>query len=360
MKKKGKKAARHAKRSKSHPKTKLMVWAFAFFIWMFVIVVALGFMGMDESVRELSQLDFKWVAAAFVTFLFSLVVYGLNWTMLIRFLKMPVRIGTVFKAMMIGLFVDNILPTIAPGGEFMMGYLIHRDSGEPLSKALASVVIQMVSWFVGFIAFAVVIISMLLYMGAISFELMVAVTFFLIIFSAILGVIVYLAIDLKACEKFILVFSGKIFAIATIFTKKRFDERGKQWIIKVIREFHHSIASFAVRKWVIVFSCANLAFHHFLAALSLFFVVLAFNVYLPFELVALLLVLTVLSSMLTFLPGGIGAFEIVGITLLSFETSVITATLILGVYRLIQYWFVVFAGGFLALGEGLETLEAGV
>jgi len=341
-----------------HTRRRLKLWAAGFVVWLAVMVGLLLLMGADQTVAVLANIDAKWLLAAVGSFVAANVVYGLNWNMLIRFLGMRPPLREVFRAMMIGFFIDDVLPTITPGGEFMMGYVLHKKSRAPLPKCLASVVAVMISWFVGFIVLAAAVLATVIALGEITWGFAIPLAVLLAAFSVILIVVVYLTVDVAACERVVSGLAVRLLGFfSRIFRKKRIDEKKTRVrVCSLIRSFHCSIEPFIHRKRVMALSFATMTLHHLLNSLAFWFMVLAFNVWLPVEMALLIIVMTVLVSLISLMPGGLGPFEIVSISLLSLTAGLVPGTIIGGVFRLMQYWSIVFGGGLLALETSLEEV----
>jgi uncharacterized protein (TIRG00374 family) len=138
--------------------------------------------------------------------------------------------------------------------------------------------------------------------------------------------------------------------------KVKDGKKTRRWVCSTIRSFHSSMEPFIHSKRTIALSCVLMTLHHFLGALAFWFMVLAFNVWLPMEMALLIIVMTVLVSLMSLLPGGLGPFEIVSISLLSLSAGLASGALIGSVFRLMQYWSIVFSGGLMALETSLEEI----
>jgi uncharacterized protein (TIRG00374 family) len=344
--------------SDGRTKRHLGIWLVAFVIWLLIMAAVLYVSGLDQSVFRLTHINLFFLSLAVLAFVFQNVIYGLNWNMLAHFMKIKIKLRSLFQIMLVGLCVDDLLPSVGPGGEFMMGYLLHKKSGAPLSKSMATVVIQMISWFVGFIVLAVCVLAFLLSAGEISMSLAWLLVILLIIFSAILATLAYLAMDLIACEKFVSKFAMGIVSLARHFLHIRIKgERSfAAWIEKTICEFHSAMKPFRDRKSVLILSFTALTLYHFFGMLSFWLFLLAFGIQMSVAVAFLVSTLTILISLLTFTPGGLGTFEVAGISFVSASAGVVSGTIAISAYRLMQYWAIVFTGGFFAIKMGIESL----
>ena len=192
-------------------------------------------------------------------------------------------------------------------------------------------------------------------------ELAVPLLLLLAFFVLILLGFVHLSFNLKTGQKFaVLVFSRFFRAAAGLLHFKiRNRKQLTGWIKKTVKAFHRALQPFLEQRGILGISILSLAFHHFLGAMSFYFMLLAFGIQVPVAIAAMIFVITTLVSLLSFLPGGLFVYELASISLLSLVgASGTTAAFVLalGAFRLVEYWLVLFVGGFLALNFSFERL----
>jgi uncharacterized membrane protein YbhN (UPF0104 family) len=99
----------------------------AFFIR---LLVGLTMIGVILATTDLGQLgrvvrgiDPKWVAASLVLQFAAALIWAARWEALLEIYAMPVRFFRLFKALYIGMFLNNVLPT-SVGGDVYRSYYI--------------------------------------------------------------------------------------------------------------------------------------------------------------------------------------------------------------------------------------------
>ncbi|RLG21216.1 hypothetical protein DRN74_03030 [Candidatus Micrarchaeota archaeon] len=338
-------------------KEKMKLWAAVFALWLLALVLFMSLSGAREALLKIEHLNpFFLLAAVFFVFM-SPYIYALNLKLLLHFLGGKISFLKMFKITLAGFFVDNVLPNIAPGGEFTIAYLMHEKAGVEYSKAFATVVAQIVSWFFGFSIFAITVILSVVIKGAYDFTLLVIIMVLFALFAFSLLIIIYLIVDLNMCRK--LVVKGARFAakIAYYITKKENfkPELLGAWADKTVLNFHTSVIPLLHKKKIIV-NGLLMSFQHFFVSMAFFMVMLASGIFIPVYTAMFIYLAVTMTSLLSLLPGGIGVFEIVSISFMSMGAGLVDGTLFTTIFRLISYWLIVFVGAIVTLKMGLETL----
>lgn len=329
----------------------------AFAVWVLVIFGVFYWLGFDKVAAAIANADLGLIAAAFGLVILARVTYVMNLRILLYFFKTRVPLSGLFQDCFAGFFVDDILPTVLPLGEMTTAYLLNKR-GVSFPKAIAAVVAQVISWFAGFVLLFVLVLAGLIMTGAMPHELFVVALVPFIIFCLFLFVLFVFAVDRKACEALVCRLFGGCAYFITRFTRYKHLSRHEThaFLVSTVRRFHDSICPFLEKHWLLLVSFAFLFVHHFLGAYAFFLVLQAFHVNISM-LMAFFIFLTVsLVSLITFVPGGLGVYEAVSITLLSIPGGPVLAVVATSVFRLIEYWFIVFTGGLAAVKIGLETL----
>ncbi|MFQ5893060.1 MAG: lysylphosphatidylglycerol synthase transmembrane domain-containing protein [Nitrospinota bacterium] len=121
-----------------------------------LLVLIVWTIDVRASVRALTQVDFRWLASAFVVLGVSLGLRAWRW----RYLLAPVKLISthrLFSAMMIGFMGNMLLP--ARIGEFIRAYVVGKTQRVSASASLATVVLERV--LDGFTLLAVLLITVL-------------------------------------------------------------------------------------------------------------------------------------------------------------------------------------------------------
>ena len=348
------------KKPKGHqPKRHLKLWISIFIVWCLVFGILLATIGAEESIEKLLRLNVFYLFLSIFTFALSVAASILDWALLVSFLKIKTRLRNLSKIMLAGLFIDNVLPNISPTGEITMGYLLHKKENVPLSKSLASIVAYMISWFFGFILFAIIVLISLLLVQGIPLEGAVLISILIIPFVIILIALVYISINAKLCEKLVVSVVRKIFKYVLRFSRlRRKEKKTILWVRQTIKSFSKVFKTYFKRKSVIYFSCLWMAFHHFLVASSFYFMIAAFGGDVSFVAAAGVFVTLSIITLLSMVPGQLGIYEVLAISILSsLSMGLVDSTLVINLVRIVQYWSIVFIGGFFAIKLGLESLK---
>lgn len=335
----------------------LKYFTLVFLVWLAAMVFAVGLLGIGgfEGISSANPLLFLASAGVFWS---ANTVWALNWGMLNRLLGVKARIRNVLQCAYAGFFVDNILPTIAPGGEATMALLLAKKEGANPSKTLTAVIVQSMTWFVGFIGFSLTVLLLLTLNGAVGTKIALVLLALLGIFGLILAFIVYMAFSPSACKGLMSWLLGNFFWLI-----KRFTHHTKaevlRWASQRIDSFGKMIRIFGNKKKALALSTVIMVFHHSLAAFSFYLALLSAGIATSPGIAALVFMLTVLVSLISLVPGGLGIFEITGTGLMGLSAPLGASALGITLVRLVQYWSVVFVGGFFAVKLGLERIPGG-
>jgi uncharacterized protein (TIRG00374 family) len=335
----------------------LRLWFGIFIVWLVIFWLSISHFGFNRAVEVLAQLDFFELVLAASFFFMAIMTSVMNWRFILRVMHVKVKGLLLSKIMLAGLFVDNILPNVTPSGEMTMSYLLSKNTKVPLSKSLASIVVYMLSWFFGLIALAILVLLNLLLTDRIPQETAIITSLMLIPFVIIFLLISYIAINAKSAKK--IIFSIVKWAFKWRYMRKfrHSEKRLLRWIDHTINNFNRVFLKyFKDRKPVFVAGLIMLL-HHFFVSVSFYYVVLAFGADISYGPIAGIFIFIALVSLLSFIPGQLVIYEVFTISLLSLTIGVIDSALVTNVIRLIQYWSIVFIGGFFALKLGLRTVK---
>lgn len=288
----------------------LKLWGLIFVAWFFVFILLLLGFGVDNTFKILSNLNPLFLAGAVLSFSIAITISMLDWAFLLAVLKEKVKLRILSRVLLAGLFVDNVLPNIAPGGEITMGYLLNKKTKIPLSKTFASIVVYMMSWFFGFVFFSTVVLLTLLLTNNIELGTAILTAVLLIPFTILFLVILYLAINAKACERVVVYSVRKLFKYVLRFSRFKGMEAGViKWIRKTIKSFNKVFVTHFRDKRVVFFSGLLMSIHHFMFASSFYFVILAFGGKISFIVAAGIFITISLISLLSLIPGQLGVYE---------------------------------------------------
>lgn len=335
---------------------KLRIFAIIFILWIAAMVLLLYNLGSEKALGVLSSVNIYYLAAAVGAMCLSKLIYIVNMKWLLHFLGGKASFFTVCRATLVGMFVDNVLPTILPIGETAMGYVLYTRRVS-LPKAMATIVAQGISWFVGFIMLFLGVFAWLLATGQVPADLLIIAIIPFLLFCLFLGLFIYLTVNVSKCKSVITkILTDFAFLFSRFFRKKRTRQEITNFVYKNVEDFHGAICPFLAHKKVLFVSFMLLAFHHFFVALSFFFVLQSFGMSISLDIAFFTFFAISLISLISFIPGGLGIYEAASISLLTLQGGLVVATLATSLFRIIEYWFTIFIGGILALHAGLERI----
>jgi hypothetical protein len=111
------------------------------FIGLFAFLLYIHFfVGFADVVNVFFLANPYYYSLAFIAFLLSMTFYSLTWWILLRILSVKTPFKKPFMFILVGSFVDILIPAEAISGEVSRAYLMYKDSNEDAGKIVASVV----------------------------------------------------------------------------------------------------------------------------------------------------------------------------------------------------------------------------
>lgn len=122
------------------------------FVGLFLLWLLIRWVGVSRVVNALSSIDPYWLFLAFVVQFVAKFVWAARWSVLLTAFEMPVEWPQLVKAIFVGLFFTNFLPT-SYGGDFYRAYWVLDGNGS-YKKSISIVVLERLFGFatIGFIA----------------------------------------------------------------------------------------------------------------------------------------------------------------------------------------------------------------
>ena len=115
----------------------------AFFIGALIVIGALiNWAGAQGIADILRNSDIKYFLLAILVYLVTLLAWALRWKVLLKGLGIHAPLGTVFKAIFVGMFFNNISPGAKGLGEFIRVYYLAKEVKEPYGPMTASVMMD--------------------------------------------------------------------------------------------------------------------------------------------------------------------------------------------------------------------------
>jgi len=327
-----------------------------FILWILGFYLASDLAG-GELIGELSKLSLGGVVLGF---LFYVAAIGTGMFILYRCLryvglKPPIR--GVSKAWIFGSFLDNITPTVMPLGEASMAYFLEKFYRVSYIKSLAAIGMYVSSWGISVSMFSAIAVILIQYFIGIPVQFLVPIVVVVFIFSLMTTGFLLLLTRKKLVEKivcFIVRIYNKIYNV--VKSKKITFER-----CVFLIEFEKSYASLEMimknKRHIIisVFLFAIPQLCHVLCIYSL--LVFGFGVNISFFGVLMIHIISSVAGLLSFIPSGLGIYEVVASSTLAVSVPVATATAAVMLYRLIFVWTTNFLGGLIGILQGVGDIR---
>ncbi len=282
------------------------------------------------------------MAGVLVSF-FLMIIRTLRWDVLLRRLSIETDFRKLFPVMMAGAFISNLTP--AKTGEPARSYFLKKKLGVSFSKSLPSVIIERV-----FDIIILVIISIpFLFLKAETESFIGILNISVLLYLVVIIVIIYV-FSSKSRIDFTL---KKIYRIFYWFPKmKKLNGNMERVSINISQSFvkykYFRITAITTLLSLLIWV---------LEGIILYLSFIALGLHADILVCVSILSISILISILTSLPGGIGSNEVIMVLLFTafspFEIAPITAAVLIS--RIVSMWLSVVVGG-LSLGS-LEPSE---
>jgi len=259
---------------------------------------------------------------------FIIFLYVVRLKTILSAQKYDVKYKKLFKILISGMAVNQLTPIVKAGGEPVKLYYLTKTN-IPMTKATASVIIEITSELISFYSLLLILVIFLsatklisigfLYIGIVSFIICVGGFFFAF---RILS-------DKNKIEKFIEKYLLRFFKPNAKISTKVFSSSFRYLCNKKL----------FLKIFSISFFC------RFLEFLRIYFVFLAINFQVSFTIILAVWVLLILFSSIPWLPGGLGLVEggtISSLLVLGIPSHISSSLILLD--RFISFWIVVIIG----------------
>ena len=266
-------------------------------------------------------------------------------------------ISAVSKAWIFGSFVDNIMPTITPLGEASMAYFLEKFYRVSYVKSLAAIGMYVSSWGLSTSLFSVV--SLILVQAFVGLENLISGT-------AIILVIIAVGIFILLTTGWFLLITNRglveriVCKLVSIYNKiyNKVKRKKISYEYCVFRtEFDKSYSSLELfmknKKQMVLFTLLfsiPLAAHAF----CLYAILWGLGVNISFFAVLLIHIISSVAGLISFIPSGIGVYEVVSSSSLGAVMSSDVAVAAIFLYRLIFVWSTNVVGGLVGVIQGID------
>jgi hypothetical protein len=295
-----------------------------------------------KVVSILSSVNFLFVLLGFCLWFFGLIVRTERWRYLLREAGIKVPFWQAAKVYVAGMFLSNITP--AKVGDPLRSVLLKADSNKGVGSSLPSVFIERIFDVVVTVLFSLV--GLLLFFSSFSSWILVAFAVYALVF----GVSIYVIASEKRTKKF---FNWLFSWFHFIKALRKFEGR----VEKFSKDLHKSFVRYRNKKVLFVTFVYSLIVW-LIEGLILFVSFLSVGIYIDPAFTTVVVAVTTLIAVLTFLPGGIGSSEAVTILIFTKFFSLTPAEVMSAAIlsRAFGYWTYVVLGAVL-IGTSKYSFE---
>ncbi len=302
---------------------------FGIVLGIFLFFGVIFFFGGIELINILLNANLGYFFLALLIQVCIIFLHTLRLKIIIFTQKYKLKLTRIFKILISGMAVNQLIPIIKAGGEPIKLYYLTK-SDIPTTKAGPSVIIEITSELISFY------ITLLILIIFLSTTKLISVGF------------LYIGIILS-----VLCLTGFFFVFRILLDKTKIEKFIEKYILKFFKTdakmsskvFTSSFKNLLCNKGLClkIFSISFLS--RFLDFFRIYFVFLAINFPVSFTLVLVVWVLMVLFSLIPWLPGGLGLVEggtISTLLILGIPTSFSSSLLLLE--RFLSFWIVIIVG----------------
>lgn len=238
-------------------------------IFLLYLYFFVGFNDIAEVFRQVNPYDYLLCySLTIIALILSTLFYSMSWNELMKALSIKISIKKSFIYCWLGLFVDLVVPFETVSGEIARVYLVHRETGDPPGKIVASAAgHRIITTFIS--------LGSLLFSSLFILKRNVGAEIVLLMFATISGSIfliatlLYLSLKKDATEKLI----NFLIRSAELLTKRRFNfSEIKEKAQRNLSYFSDGFKSFGVNFKALMKS-VSYSFIAWLFHLSIYFLV---------------------------------------------------------------------------------------
>lgn len=329
--------------------------------WLIAIFLLASLSGLENVLTSFLSMTFDSILFSILLFILVNLLWILNWRLIISSTGIKVSLKLLLYSMLAGFFVDNITPTILIAGEVMMAYTLKILSKDKIrmAESVATITFQMFCWFLGTSLFGIVAISLGFFQLGMSIELLTPLLILLTIFSFFFVAIISLIYWRNFAERTLLWFASKFSnVISRLDGKSQLNPvtSTQEWL----NRFYDTLSSIPNSKSRLLLGGVIFTIRYLLEAYVILLLIEGLGFHISFSQASLVLLVTVLTSLISLIPGGIGVFEAtMGSILLASGIPSFLAIIGIAVFRFLFFWIPTLLGMFVSIKVGVEVIELG-
>ena len=289
-------------------KIKITKSSLLFIFSILLIIAIMAYIGIYEIFKTLISANPIYVILAVVLQIIVSILLSVRWRYIIKILGCRAKIKNLFLLVLMGLFINNITPSMKGGGEAFRAYYLSRLEDIPKGLAFSTVVVERVLDTAIFLFFTLFVIGYFVIAGFEYIDYLILSWIFLFSLTA---VIIYLIANKNLLIKTV----TKISKFVCKYGSYTYDE---DKILKSVEEFYNSIKFFKNKmdKDIVIAVILSVIWY-IVDILKLWVLFLSLPYVVSIISVATVYLITLLSGVLSITPSGFGMADT--IMILSFS-----------------------------------------
>jgi len=285
------------------PKISIKKLFFPLLVLAAVIFVFFNFSELKEIGRLFAQAKWYWLALAFCSQLLNIIMQGQVYNTIFHVFNFPkLKFSTLFKTVISVVFLNFSIPSLGFAGNIYLVKLLKKIKISE-GKGMLSVLVEILCYYAAFILTVVLALAYLFFkLKYIGVAQQVALGVFLCVII-VLGVAIYIFLhDKQKAHSRV-----KWFAQKTRQVEDGIDP--DEWVADVLGDFYEHGRKIKYNKRKVILPVVLQVIKFLTDALTIYLIFLAFGTIPPIGLPLVAFALGRLFGLVSFIPGGVGAFE---------------------------------------------------
>jgi uncharacterized protein (TIRG00374 family) len=322
-----------------------------------VFVIYLYFIGMNEILESIRRANPFYYSLAFVTLLLDVFFSSLAWKYFLLPLDVKTSYSKSFIFLLIGNFVDILIPAESISGDLSKTYLMSRSSGESTGKIVASVVSHRIVSMI--IVFSSLFISSTFFVIVYELPSLVLTLLVILLAGTLFFISVILAISIRG-EKMIQKMADLLIRFFSYVSRGRWSSAGLRPRVKeTIGIFHQGISVLGSNPIKLILPIIFTLISWIFSLLTSLLVFISLNYHISLSIMVIVYSVSgAIQSIPLGIPGEMGLTEIAMTSLyalLSVPVNIAAAVTVLT--RVVTMWFKLFIGFLATQWTGLKILS---
>lgn len=330
--------------------------AIVFVLWVIGFYLGSNLSGGELS-GELAKLNPLGLVMGFAFYFLAVLVGIFIFYRCLNYVGLKPPLSGVGKAWIFGSFLDNITPTVMPLGEASMAYFLEKFYKISYRKSLAAIGMYVSAWGLSVSMFSAVAVVVIQSFVGIPEGLVVPIVLVVLIFSAMTTGWLLLLTRKKFVEKVVCKIAKVYNKVYNLVKRKKITYEACVFLIEFEESYSKLEAVMRNKKHIMV-SMLMFAIPQLCHVLCIYAIlVFGFGANIPFLGVLLIHIISSVAGLISFVPSGLGVYEVVAGSSLAGSVPVSTAAAAVMLYRLIFVWTTNLLGGFVGVTEGIGSIK---